>query len=152
MEGAYSTNSAKTDGFDPTGDGGATVNYRAVAFGAGDRALAASPVKSVATKAVKALGGLTIGTDGAATSFAWTPYGGPGACYSYYKLAYSAEDATPSYLEGSPIAWVGSEQAAGSALAELAPGTYWFRLQAIRATSLGKFVVAQTNVAQYTVP
>jgi hypothetical protein len=29
---------------------------------------------------------------------------------------------------------------------------YWLRLQAIRATSLGKFVVAQTVPVQFTVP
>jgi len=35
----------------------------------------------------------------------------------------------------------------------LASGTtYFFRLQAIRVTSLGKFVVAQTDVVQAQVP
>ena len=32
------------------------------------------------------------------------------------------------------------------------PGDYWFRLQAIRVTDLGKFVVAQTEPVLYTVP
>lgn len=152
VDGAYSENVAKTDGFDPTPDGGGTAYYRAVAFGPDDRALAASAVKSAATKPVKALGALTVAPDVTATSFAWAAYGGSADCFSFYKLAYSADDATPSYLEGSSIAWAGSEQAATSTLAEITPGTYWFRLQVIRATSLGKFVVAQTDVVQYTVP
>jgi len=63
------------------------------------------------------------------------------------------EDSTPSYLDGSSIAWVGSEAAVGEAVVEGLPaGTYWFRLQAIRATELGKFVVAETAVVQATIP
>ena len=34
----------------------------------------------------------------------------------------------------------------------LEPGTYWFRVQAIRVTELGKFITAQTDVAQVVVP
>jgi hypothetical protein len=31
-------------------------------------------------------------------------------------------------------------------------GTYWFRVQAIASTEIGKFVVAQTDPIQYAVP
>jgi outer membrane biosynthesis protein TonB len=149
----YTTEVGATDGYDPIDAGGETAHYRAIAFGEGDQALAASAVRTVTTKAMKSLGALTSGPDGAATAFGWSPLDGPAGCYSYYKLAYSADDPTPSYLEGSPIAWAGSDQAASSVSVDaLDPGTYWFRLQAIRATSLGKFVVAQTTVVQYTVP
>jgi hypothetical protein len=152
VDGTYTTELGKTDGFDPTADGGGTLRYRAVAFGAEDQPLAASVVRSVTTKPVKALGGLTIGQVGPSTSFGWGPYGGPAGCFSFYKLAYSAEDSTPSYLDGAQIAWAGSDQGAGSTTVDgMAPGTYWFRLQAIRATGLGKFVVAQTSVVQFTV-
>jgi hypothetical protein len=153
VDGTYTTEPGTTDGFDPTGDGGGTIRYRAIAFGAEDQPLAASVVRSVTTKPVKALSGMTIGQAGASTSFAWGPYGGPAGCFSFYKLAYSAEDSTPSYLEGASVAWAGSDQGAGSTSVDgLEPGVYWFRLQAIRATSLGKFVVAQTSVVQHTVP
>ncbi len=146
VEGGYSEVVATTDG-------GGTLNYRAVAFSPDDRALAASPVRAVTTKAVKNLGPLAAGPDGGATAFGWTPFGGGEACFSSYKLAYSESDATPGYLEGSAVAWVGSDQAAGEAfVTDLAPGTYWFRMQAIRATSLGKFVVGQTDTVAYTVP
>jgi len=153
VDGTYTTEPGTTDGFDPTGDGGGTIRYRAIAYGAEDHPLAASVVRSVTTKPVKALGGLTIGQAGASTSFAWSQYGGPAGCFSFYKLAYSADDSTPSYLDGASVAWAGGDLGAGSASVDgLEPGVYWFRLQAIRATSLGKFVVAQTSVVQHTVP
>ena len=153
VDSTYSTDSAKSDGYDPTGDGGGVRYYRAIAFGVEDHPLAASPVKSVTTKAIKALGGLAIGPDGPLTQFDWSPYAGPTSCYSFYKLVYSAEDSTPSYLDGAAVAWVGTDQGTGSAAAEaLDPGTYWFRLEAIRQTSLGKFIVAQTDAVQYSVP
>jgi hypothetical protein len=153
VDGSYSTHVTKTLGSDPTGDGGATAFYRVMAYGGEDQPLAASPVKSAATKPVKSLGGLDVTADPGMTTFGWNPFAGSGACYSYYKLAYSAEDSTPSYLEGSSVAWVGSDAPVGEAVVEGLPsGTYWFRLQAIRATDLGRFVVAQTAVVQATIP
>jgi hypothetical protein len=149
----YTTSRDTTDGFDRVRDGGTTAHYRAIAFGAGDHALAASSVRSVKTTPVERLGALAIAADGSSTAFGWDPYAGPAGCYSTYKLAYSAEDSTPNYVGGASIAWSGSEQQASTATVDgLAPGTYWFRLQAIRATSLGNFVVAQSSVVRYTVP
>lgn len=150
----YTTSRDTTDGFDRIRDGGgATAHYRAIAFDGGDQALAASAVRSVTTIAVERLGALAIAADGSSTTFGWDPYAGEAGCYSTYKLAYSAEDSTPNYVGGAPVAWSGSEQSASTASVDgLAPGTYWFRLQAIRVTSLGNFVVAQTSVVRYTVP
>ena len=71
--------------------------------------IAASPVKASAASSVKALGELGVGPDETGTRFDWSPYSGPEGCFSTYKLVYSAEDETPSYLEGAPAA-VGSNR------------------------------------------
>ena len=148
----YTTDPLKVESYDASAEAGGTFYYRAMAFDAEDRVVAASPVKSAVAKAPLALGALDVTAgDAGITNFGWTPYGGPGACFTYYKLAYSADDPTPSYMEGSPLlAAIGEQGAAGYAAGDVAPGTYWFRLQAIRVTSLGKFLVAETDVTQFT--
>lgn len=151
--GTYTTDRSATDGFDPIDRRGGTVHYRAIAFDHGNHALAASSVESVKTKPVKRLGGLTITAAQSSTRFDWTPFDGQASCYTMYKLSFSAADSTPGYLEGGSVAWSGTRQDVGTALVEgFSPGTYWFRLEAIRATSLGAFVVAQTSVVRYRVP
>jgi hypothetical protein len=146
-----------TDGSDPTEAGGSAW-YRAVAYNAENVALAASASTGVTTIGIADLGGLGIG-DGAGGSgdltFTWSPFGGDGGCFSYYKLVASVLDDTPSYLEGTDFAIpIGEQTAAGTIVTDgLTSGqTYYFRLQAIRVTSLGKFVVAQTAVIQHAVP
>jgi hypothetical protein len=149
----YTTNVAKSLSHDTSVGAGATAWYRAMAFDGENRVIGASVSTSVIAKAVKTLGGLVIGPDSGGTRFTWTPYGGDGTCFTYYKLVYSADDPTPSYVEGSSYLWAGTWQPETTiAVPDIAPGTYWFRLQTIRVTDFGKFVVAETDVAQYTVP
>ena len=154
FDGGYSSDPSKSDGADPTGEAGSAW-YRAVAFSGDNMAMAASSVKAVTTKAIGGLGALGAGgsTPGELT-FDWTAFGGSGECFSYYKLVASADDSTPSYLEGAQtLAAIGEQGAAGATVSGLSSGnTFYFRLQVIRATSLGKFVVAQTDVTQHTVP
>ena len=155
IDGGYSGNPAKSDGADPLQVGG-NAWYRAVAFSGENAALAASAVAFVTAQPIGWLGALGVGgsTPGA-LSFTWTPYGGGGGeCFTYYKLVASADDPTPSYLEGSQaLAAIGEKGSAGATVSGLSSGnTLYFRLQVIRATSLGKFVVAETDVVQHTVP
>jgi len=155
--GTYSKDKTMTTANDAGLDAGITYYYRTMAFKADDTVIAASSVGSATAKAIKELGALAIGPDGSGgTTFSWAPYGGPGSCFDLYKLVYSPDDPTPSYLSGSPYLLASSDQGASSHLeAGLAPGTYWFRLEAIRYTDLGtpaKFVVAHTDAVQYTVP
>jgi len=157
IEGGFSTDPAKSDGRDVTAEAGSAW-YRAVAFNAEDVAIAASPAKGVTTAGIADLGPLGI-VDGAPDSgdltFGWSAFGGSGDCFTYYKLVASIEDATPSYLEGTDFAQaVGAQGATGTAITDgLSSGqSYYFRLQAIRVTSLGKFVVAQSEVQQHLVP
>ncbi len=152
VDSTYLTDPSKTGAVDLDADPGATWQYRAMAFDADDRVIAASPVRSVGVTPTRNLGGLSIGAAEGGTAFGWQPVSSE-ACFSYYKLVYSADDETPSYLEGSATAWVGESWSAASAWVEgLEPGTYWFRLQAIRATEGGKVVVAQTQPMAYAVP
>lgn len=153
LDGSFTKNVELTSTADPEADPGVTYYYRAMAFDAADRVIAASPVKAGAASSVKALGELGVGPEELGTRFDWSPYSGPEACFSLYKLVYSAEDDTPSYLEGAAAAWAGENPAAGTALVgELPSGAYWFRIQVIRGTDLGKFVVAQSTPTAYTVP
>jgi hypothetical protein len=151
VDGTYTQGAGKTSGVD-LGVASGTWHYRAFAFDAEDRVIAASAVGSAEAQGVKDLGALAIEPREGGTAFDWTPYGGAAGCFTYYKLVASETDETPSYLEGSPALWAGGSQAAGVVVQPVEPGTYWFRLQAIRVTDLGKFVVAETEPATYTVP
>ena len=152
--GTYTTNPAKTTAVDSGVTPGTTYYYRAMAFNADDGVIGASAVVSAAADPVASLGTLTATPSGPNLDMTWTPYAGPGDCFTWYKLVYSL-DPSPSYLNGDSYFAAISEQASGSytaSAADLTPGTWYIRVQAIRGTDLGVFVVAQSNVATYTVP
>jgi hypothetical protein len=153
--GSYTTDAIATSAVDPSAAPGTTLHYRTLAFDSADRVIAVSPIRAAVAKPVAPLGELSATPVGpGSTSFAWASYGGPGACFSYYKLVASESDPTPSYLEGSTTWAAIADQGATSATVEGTPsGTTWHvRLQAIRATALGKVVVAQTDVLTWTAP
>jgi len=156
----YTIDPNKTDAFDSSAEAGSTVYYRAMAFNAEDGVIGASAVSgAVVPQAVQSLGGLAVsqpGGAGTAAQFDWSAYGGLSACFSYYKLVGSTTNPEPSYLGdgGLDVAIPISLQSASSATfdsTQIPAGTYWFRLQAIRATSLGKFIVAETTVRPFTI-
>ena len=92
--------------------------------------------------------------DATKTKFTWAKYGGSAACFTWYKLVYSETNPAPSYPGGDPYWAAISDQNAGSHVVDgLVSGkTYYVRLQAIRGTALGAFVVAQTDVLTYLAP
>jgi hypothetical protein len=140
---------------DPSAPAGSTVHYRTLAFDAENRVIAVSPVRAAVAKPLASLGTLTaLDIEPGKTTFGWAPYGGPGACFTYYKLVASQSDTTPSYLEGS-TAWaaIGDQGAVSTTVEGIASGTTWYvRVQAIRATALGKMVVGQGTVLTWTAP
>jgi hypothetical protein len=148
-------NPAATSAFDASGTAGALYYYRTLALDGAGKVLGASPVTSAAAKPVKALGPMTLAPAAEGTSVTWTPYGGLASCFSYYKIVWSTEHAEPSYLAGDPAVPVEGQ---GSGVAVLGPEqlvpaqTYFVRVQAIRVTDTGKFVVAQSDVTSYEVP
>ena len=156
LEGSYTTDKSKTSAFDASGEAGGRYYYRAMAFDAADKVIAASSVKSAIAKKVRDLGTLVVGPGGGTkTAFSWNAYQGPGACFTWYKIVYSTDDPTPSIFEGSDYAVASSDEAMTAALAALDPGTYHFRLEVLRYTDLGspaKFLVAHSDVTTYTVP
>ncbi|MGH2428995.1 MAG: hypothetical protein ACRDGV_08960 [Candidatus Limnocylindria bacterium] len=155
VAGTYTTDAAKTSAVDATGALHTTYHYRVMAFDASDQVIAASSVQSAKAKPIHDLSELTAApAGGAETTFTWAAYPGPGSCFSYYKLVYSDTDPAPSYLDGDPNWAAVAEQSATSVTVDgpVSGETYYIRLQAIRATALGSFVVAQTDVLEYTAP
>jgi hypothetical protein len=110
-------------------------------------------VKSIDADAIKALGALAVSGSSGALDFGWTAFGGAESCFTYYKLVWSASSSEPSYLGERDGAIAIEPQGASSYTdGSIGPGTYWFRVQAVVSTEIGKFVVAQTDSVQYVVP
>ena len=154
---SYTTSPEKTSTVDAGAAPGATSYYRALALDAENRVLAASAVKAAVAKPVGSLGALTSGPEGSKVQFTWSPYGGPGACFSYYKLVYSDTNAEPSYGKDPYLAAL-SPQSVSSYDYDPTEGTlqsgktYWLRVQVISSTELGWMVVAQSTVLEYAAP
>ena len=154
IDGGYSTDPGTTSGYDVQEVSGSAW-YRAVAYTAQNKPLATSDIRSVSTLGAASLGTLGVsGTTPGELTFSWSVLGAGADCFSYYKIVKSADDPTPSYLTGATaIGAIGDPSASGSVVTGLpSGGTYWFRVEAIRATSLGKFVVGASSVVQATVP
>jgi hypothetical protein len=150
---AKSANINATSGYDVAAPG-VTYYYRTLALDGAGAVIATSGVGSSAAAPVHAMGPLLVAPDPEGTRFSWAPYPGSGACFTYYKLVYTLDGSPPAYLDGDPyLAAIGDQAAATFASADLVSGqTYTFRLQAIRATDTGSFLVAQTDIATYTAP
>ena len=149
LGGTYTTVRTRTDAIDVDVSSGSSYFYRTVAFNASGKVIGASGGNA----SVKAVGGaldlgpLSMAGDASGLSFNWTAYGGGAACFSTWKLVYSADDPNPSYLKGSALLWGGGDASyEGLTGLTLDPGTYWLRIQALRVTALGKFVTAQSDV------
>jgi hypothetical protein len=156
VAGTFVKDPAATSATDASAPTGTTLHYRTMALDAENRVIAVSPVQSAMAKPVASLGALTAtpAAEPGKTTFGWAPYPGPGACFSYYKLVYSETDPSPSYLAGSPTwAAIGEQATTSVTIGEPVSGTtYHVRLQVIRATAIGKMVVAQTDVLTWTAP
>ena len=153
--GTYTTVLAKSSAVDIGADPGVTSYYRAMAFDAANNVIAASSVASAVAQSVGSLGALAVAAgDPGMTQLTWSIFGGPGGCFTWYKLVYSETNPDPSYLGGdSYLAAVGNQAVGSYVSAALVSGhTYYLRVQVIRATDLGAFIVAQTDVATYLVP
>jgi hypothetical protein len=131
-----------------------TSYYRTIALNGSGAVIAITGVGSASTQAVGGMGPLVVTPDAGGTRFSWTPFTGAGTCFTYYKLAYTLDGSNPSYLEGDAYLLASGDQAqATHVTADLVSGqTYTLRLQVIRGTDTGAFLVAQTDVASYTAP
>jgi hypothetical protein len=148
----FTKDPSASGGIDKNLDAG-SVSYRALAVDAEDRTIGKSPVRTVTVSAAQSLGTLDAAVDAGSVTISWTPFDGPEACFTAYKLAASTTDDQPSYLGGVGAVWVGESQGAGVATIEgLEPGTWYLRLEAVRATESGKLLVGRSTVATVTIP
>lgn len=124
--------------------------YRVMAYDERNQALAASVVGRTRPTEVVDLGPLVLepGADGA-THIDWSLYGGLGRCFSAYRVLIGRDGAAPS----STLTVVSSQSSSEIETLGLHAGeTYSVRVDAVRTTTLGSFVVARTSTELYTAP
>lgn len=128
-----------------------TLYYRVMAYDADNRVLAASPVRSTNLAEVAELGPLAVTpeSDGAATTLEWGLFGGVAQCFSAYQVLIGPAGGVPS----STLTLVTDQAETELRTSALQPGqSYAIRVDAIRSTTLGSFVVGRSGVATYTPP
>ena len=123
--------------------------YRLMAYDADGAVIGSSPVRSGRLRPLDALGPIEVeSADDGHTRLAWDAYDGPADCFSHYRVQYST-GGTPSTV----LAIVSGRDTTELLTDALHAGTgYQLRVQAVRATTLGAFVVGETEVAGYLVP
>jgi hypothetical protein len=130
-------------------------SYRAMAYDALDQPIAASQVRQASLLQVDSLGAVSVDASADdATRLAWEAFVGSPGCFSWYAVVASRTDSSPDAIIGSEsVATISSRTTNELVTRALVPGaSYFVRVQAIRATPMGEFVVAQTEVATYAVP
>ena len=123
--------------------------YRLMAYNADGAVIGSSPVRSAQLLPVDELGPLEIeAADDGRTRLSWEAYDGPADCFSHYRVQYGTA--------GSPntvLAIVSGRDRTELLTDALHAGIgYQLRVQAVRATTLGAFVVGETEISTYVVP
>ena len=123
--------------------------YRVMAYDARDRVVAASPVRAARLREPTGLGQLQVGAgpDGV-TRLRWRTYGGEDGCFSAYRVLVGSGGGALDTLA------VVSDKATSSLETDaLQPGTtYQLQVRALRTTTLGGFVLGETDTVSFTVP
>jgi hypothetical protein len=145
----YTTDRFVTTGVDASIIPSATVwNYRVMAYDARGRPVSASPVRSARLRQPAGLGDLEVGTgpDGF-TRLSWRSYGGQDRCFSAYRVLAGATGTLDTLT-------VVSDRATDTVVTDaLRSGvTYQLLVEAVRSTTLGSFVLGQTDTVSFTVP
>ena len=125
--------------------------YRVMAYDEVNRAVAASPVRHANLTTVVELGALQAspGEDPGSTLLDWTLFGGLGRCFSAYHVLVGPAGTTP----GTTLTVISEQSTTEADTLGLRSGiSYAIQVRALRATTLGSFVVAETQVADYAVP
>jgi hypothetical protein len=125
--------------------------YRVMAYDEVNRVLSASPARHANLSEVVDLGLLMVepGQEAGSTRLDWTLFGGLGRCFSGYHVLIGPPGSTP----GSTLTVLSDQSTSELETIGLHPGSsYAVRVRAVRTTTLGDFVVAETEVADYTVP
>ena len=123
--------------------------YRVMAYDARGLAIAASSVRGARLQEPADLGTLGVGAgpDGV-TRLSWSAYDGEPRCFSAYRILAGSGGASPDTFA------VVTDQAASSVTTDaLRPGVgYQFRVEAVRSTTLGSFVLGETEIVAFTAP
>jgi hypothetical protein len=123
--------------------------YRVMAYDVRGRAIAASPVRDARLQEKVDLGSLEVGAgpDGV-TRMTWSAYDGEERCFSAYRVLAGPNGATPDTLI------VLSDQAASSIETDVLRSgvAYQLRVEAVRSTTLGSFILGETDAVTFTVP
>ena len=149
---SYATDRFVTSAVDTTVIPSDTIlYYRVMGYDEVNRPVAASPVKSARPSEVVDLGALVVGPgerDGV-TLLDWSLYGGLGRCFSAYHVLVGPPGADPV----ATLTTISQQSTTELATSALHPGqAYAIRIHAMRATTLGSFVVAHSDTVTYTVP
>jgi hypothetical protein len=129
----------------------AVFYYRVMAYDVEGRPVAASGVVQSRPSEVIDLGPLAVeeGGDEDATRIDWQPFEGLQGCFSAYRLLIGPEGLAPS----STLTVISDQDVTGLETLSLHAGeSYAIRIDAVRTTTLGSFVVARSETASYTPP
>lgn len=123
--------------------------YRLMAYDADGVVIGSSPVRSGQLRPVDEMGPLEVeAVANDRTRLRWDAYDGPAECFDHYRVQYGT-GGVPSDL----LAIVPSQETTELVTDALHAGTgYQLRVQAVRATTLGAFVVGETEVSGYLAP
>jgi hypothetical protein len=121
--------------------------YRVVAYDAANRPVGSSPVVPGQLLEAADLGATVVTPTETGVRISWEPYGGFSRCFSAYRVLYGTGIA-------NTVLGTVSEQATDSLFSgSLHAGTtYAIRVEAVRTTTLGSFVLGTSATAVYTVP
>lgn len=129
----------------------ASFYYRVMAYDADNGPVAASPVVRSRPLEVIDLGPLAVeeGGDDGASRIGWQPFEGLAGCFSAYRVLIGPEGSAPS----STLTVISDQTMTGVETLGLHAGeSYAIRIDAVRTTTLGSFVVARSETASYTPP
>ena len=146
----YATDRFVTSGADATLiPSDTTWFYRLMAYNTDGAVIGSSPVRSGQLRPLDELGPVEVeATDEGRTRLRWEAYDGPADCFSHYRVQYGTAG-TPTTV----LAIVSGRDATELLTDALHAGIgYQLRVQAVRATTLGAFVVGETEIVSYVAP
>jgi len=129
----------------------ATWRYRVMAYDEVNRPVAASVVVQAQLEEVMQLGSVAIeaGEQPGSTLLDWARFNGESRCFSAYRILVGA----PGTVPATTLSVVSIQGTSHLESVTLQRGeAYAVRVEAIRSTTLGSFVVGRSRVATYAVP
>lgn len=123
--------------------------YRVMAYDVDGAVIASSPVRTGQLSPVDDLGAVEAEAESdGLTRLGWEAYDGPADCFSQYRVQYGTGGAPSTVL-----AIVSGRDRTELLTDALRAGTgYQIRVQAVRATTLGSFLVGESQVSDYAAP